>query len=240
MNWCLRLLLGADEENGLPVGARVAHRVEGNLQVLRALGEVEDVDPVALRVDKRRHLGIPSACLVPEVGSDLEKVAHGYWCHSSPYTVIPPRGAFTTPKGHRSGASCSACVFRPLAGADVRFGRSGILARGAEPLGDPANEAKPLAAGAAKDQQEVDTAPLWEVGTLPPQCPHLAEAQEFRRRGGTQRGTATHLDRNEGAARITCEQVHLEPSKSQVARKDHPTARSQGARCKILSLTADN
>ena len=208
--------------------------------MLCALGKVEDVDPVALRVDKRRHLGIPSACLVPEVGSDLEKVAHGYWCHSSPYTVIPPRGAFTTPKGHRSEASCSACVFRPLAGADVRFGRSGILARGAEPLGDPPNEAKPLLARPANDQQEVDAAPLWEVGTLPPQCPHLAGPQELRRRGGTQRGTATHLDRNEGAARIMREQVHLEPPKSQVAREDHPATRSQGACCKILSLTTDD
>jgi hypothetical protein len=111
---------------------------------------------------------------VPEVGSDLEKVAHGYWCHSSPYTVIPPRDAFTTPKGHRSGASGSACVFRSLAGADVRFGRSGILARGVEPLGDPSNEAKSLASGATEDQQEVNTTPLWEVGTLPPQRPHLA------------------------------------------------------------------
>jgi len=152
LNWRLCLLLGADEENGLPVCARVADGVEGNLQVLRALGEVEDVDPVALRVDKRRHLGIPSACLVPEVGSDLEKVAHGYWCHSSPYTVIPPRGAFTTPKGHRSEASCSACVFRPLAGADVRFGRSGILARGAEPLGDPPDEAQTLASWTAEHE----------------------------------------------------------------------------------------
>jgi len=111
---------------------------------------------------------------VPEVGSDLEKVAHGYWCHSSPYTVIPPRDAFTTPKGHRSGASGSACVFRSLAGAVVRFGRSGILARGAEPLGDPSNEAKSLASGAAEDQQEVDAAPLGEVGALPPQRTHLA------------------------------------------------------------------
>jgi hypothetical protein len=108
---------------------------------------------------------------VPEVGSDLEKVAHGYWCHSSPYTVIPPRDAFTTPKGHRSGASGSACVFRSLAGADVRFGRSGILARGAEPLGDPPNEAEPLLARPTNDEQEVDAAPLWEAGTLPPQSP---------------------------------------------------------------------
>jgi hypothetical protein len=55
------------------------------------------------------------------------------------------------------------------------------------------------------------------VGTLPPQCPHLAEAQKLRRRGGTHSGTATNLDRDEGAARITCEQVHFEPPKAQVA-----------------------
>ena len=134
---------------------------------------VEEFDPVALRLCKRRHLGIPSACLVPEVGSDLEEVAHRYWCHSSPCTVIPPRGAVTTPKGHRSEASCSACVFRPLAGADVRFGRSGILARVAEPLGDPPDEAQTLASGAAEDEQKVDAAPLGEVGALPPQRAHL-------------------------------------------------------------------
>jgi len=174
------------------------------------------------------------------VGSDLEKVAHGYWCHSSPYTVIPPRDAFTTPKGHRSGASGSACVFRSLAGADVRFGRTGILARGAEPLGDPPNEAEPLLARPTNDQQEVDAAPLWEVGTLPPQCPHLAGTQELRRRGSTQRGTVTHLDRDEEAARVTREQVHLKSPESKVAREDHPATRGQGARCKILSLTTDD
>jgi hypothetical protein len=55
------------------------------------------------------------------------------------------------------------------------------------------------------------------VGTLPPQCPHLAEAQELRRRGSTYGGTATNLDRDEGAAWVTCEQVHFEPPKAQVA-----------------------
>jgi hypothetical protein len=78
------------------------------------------------------------------------------------------------------------------------------------------------------------------VGTLPPQCPHLAEAQELRRRGSTYGGTATNLDRDEGAARVSGQKIHLESPKSQVAREDHPTTRGQGARCKILSLTTDD
>ena len=36
------------------------------------------------------------------------------------------------------------------------------------------------------------------------------------------------------------EQVHLKSPKSKVAREDHPAARGQGARCKILSLTTDD
>jgi hypothetical protein len=52
------------------------------------------------------------------------------------------------------------------------------------------------------------------VGTLPPQRPHLAGPQELRRRGSTQKGTATHLNGNKEAARVTREQVDLKLPKS--------------------------
>ena len=50
----------------------------------------------------------------------------------------------------------------------------------------------------------------------------------------------THFDCYEGAPWVTREQVHLKSPKSQVSRKDYPAAANQGARCKILSLTADD
>ena len=68
---------------------------------------------------------------------------------------------------------------RSLAGADVRFGRSGILARGVEPLGNPPNEAQTLFPWGSEHEEEVDPAPNWEVGALPPQSPHLPSPQEL-------------------------------------------------------------
>ena len=72
----LGLLLGADEEHDVAAGDGLAHEVEGGLEPLRGLGEVDDVDPVALREDERAHLGIPAAGLVAEVDSGLEQLPH--------------------------------------------------------------------------------------------------------------------------------------------------------------------
>jgi len=85
----------------------------------------------------------------------------------------------------------------------------GILARGAEPLGDPANEPNPLAPWAAEHEKKVDAAPRREVGALPPQCPHLSCPQQLCGRGGAHGTTATHLDGDKGSARVTRQEVDL-------------------------------
>ena len=72
----LGLLLRADKQHELPAGDGLAHEVEGDLQPLRGLGEVNDVDPVALREDVRAHLGIPAACLMAEMHPGLEQLPH--------------------------------------------------------------------------------------------------------------------------------------------------------------------
>jgi hypothetical protein len=36
-----------------------------------------------------------------------------------------------------------------------------------------------LPSWAAEHEKEVDAAPVWEVGTLPPQSPHLSSPQEL-------------------------------------------------------------
>ena len=72
----LGLLLGADEQHLLAPGDRLADGLEGEVQALDGLGEIDDVDPVALREDERAHLGIPAARLVAEVDSGLEQLPH--------------------------------------------------------------------------------------------------------------------------------------------------------------------
>ena len=72
----LGLLLRADEQHVLAAGDDVADELERRLEMLDGLGEIDDVDPVALREDERAHLGIPAACLVAEVDSGLEQLPH--------------------------------------------------------------------------------------------------------------------------------------------------------------------
>ena len=49
----LGLLLGADEQDLVAAGDGLADELEGDVQALDGLGEVDDVDPVALREDER-------------------------------------------------------------------------------------------------------------------------------------------------------------------------------------------
>ena len=81
----LRLLLGADEQHALAAGDRLGDELERRVEALDRLGEVDDVDPVALREDERAHLGVPSARLVAEVDAGLQELAHrsrGHWVTS--------------------------------------------------------------------------------------------------------------------------------------------------------------
>ena len=72
----LGLLLRADEEDLVAAGDGLADELERDVQALDGLGEVDDVDPVALGEDERLHLGIPAAGLVAEVDSGLEQLPH--------------------------------------------------------------------------------------------------------------------------------------------------------------------
>ncbi len=72
----LGLLLGPDEQDLLAAGDRLADGLEGDVEPLDGLGEVDDVDPVALREDERAHLGVPAAGLVAEVDSGFEQLPH--------------------------------------------------------------------------------------------------------------------------------------------------------------------
>ena len=47
-----------------------------DVEVLDGLGEIDDVDPVALGEDERAHLGIPAARLVAEVDTGFEQLPH--------------------------------------------------------------------------------------------------------------------------------------------------------------------
>src|SRR4029079_10159780 len=68
----LGLLLRSDEEDVLPAGDRLADELQGRVEVLDGLGEIDDVDPVALREDEGAHLGVPAAGLVAEVDTGFE------------------------------------------------------------------------------------------------------------------------------------------------------------------------
>ena len=72
----LGLLLGPDEEDLVAASDRFADGLEGDFQALDGLGEIDDVDPVALGKDERLHLGIPAASLVAEVDSGFQQLPH--------------------------------------------------------------------------------------------------------------------------------------------------------------------
>ena len=86
----LGLLLGADEQDLVAAGDGLADELEGDVQALDGLGEVDDVDPVALREDERLHLGVPAPGLVAEVDSGLEQLPHRNGRHGE----RPPVGSF--------------------------------------------------------------------------------------------------------------------------------------------------
>jgi hypothetical protein len=76
----LRLLLRADEQDRAPALREVAREVEGLLEQLGGLRQVDDVDAAALGEDEALHLRVPATGLVTEVDSGLEQVTHGDDC----------------------------------------------------------------------------------------------------------------------------------------------------------------
>ena len=79
-----------DEQDLVAAGDGLADEVERDVQALDGLGQVDDVDPVALGEDERAHLGVPAAGLVAEVDSGLEQLPHRNGRHGE----RPPVGSF--------------------------------------------------------------------------------------------------------------------------------------------------
>ena len=94
----LRLLLGADEKDGLAVGRQLADEVVSLFELLDGLLQVDDVDAVALGVDVGGHFGVPAAGLVAEVDAGFQQLLHRYDCHflfSFCFDLHPARQAST-------------------------------------------------------------------------------------------------------------------------------------------------
>ena len=89
------LALGANEEHAATLGDRIAHRHQGLVEERHGLGQIHDVDLVAIAEDEGLHLRIPAVCLVAEVDASFQKLTHieGGKRHgvSAPFPVGPPR-----------------------------------------------------------------------------------------------------------------------------------------------------
>src|SRR5690606_6879663 len=73
----LRLLLGADEEDGAAVGDRLLDELVGAVDVGERLLQVDDVDAAALGEDEALDLRVPATGLVSEVDAAVEQLADG-------------------------------------------------------------------------------------------------------------------------------------------------------------------
>jgi hypothetical protein len=94
----LRLLLGADKENGAAVGNRLLDEVIGLVNKTERLLQVDDVDAGTLGEDESLHLRVPTAGLVPEVHAAVEQLANGYDGHE-PFSLSGAAAGSTTPIG---------------------------------------------------------------------------------------------------------------------------------------------
>src|SRR5690606_34394937 len=72
----LRLLLGADEQDGTATARYVAQEVEGLLAFDEGLLQVDDEDAVAFGEDVALHLRVAALGLVAEVHAGLEELLH--------------------------------------------------------------------------------------------------------------------------------------------------------------------
>src|SRR5699024_627482 len=105
----LRLLLGADEQDGAAVGDGLLDEVVRLVDVRQGLHEVDDVDAVALREDEATDLRVPATGLVTEVDAALQELAHGDDCHDG-VLCSPALGSHGAPvgvRGHRAGPAFS-------------------------------------------------------------------------------------------------------------------------------------
>ena len=78
----LRLLLRADEENALALFRQATKEVVRLVNLAHGLLQINDVDAVPLREDVLRHLRIPTAGLMSEMDTGLQKLFHRNYCHN--------------------------------------------------------------------------------------------------------------------------------------------------------------
>src|SRR5699024_29464 len=105
----LRLLLGADEQDGAAVGDGLLDEVERLVDVGQRLHQVDDVDAVALGEDEATDLGVAATGLVSDVDAALQERAHGDDCRDG-VLCSPALGSHGAPggvRGHRAGPACS-------------------------------------------------------------------------------------------------------------------------------------
>ena len=128
----LGLLLGADEQDLVAPGDGLADEFEGDVETLDGLGQVDDVDPVALGEDEGLHLRVPAAGLVAEVDTGLEQLAHGNGRHVRDLLSVlflrgprrrGPVGSCALPAPSRSERS--ACVLHACVARAIVVGGSG-------------------------------------------------------------------------------------------------------------------
>ncbi len=70
------LLLGSHKQNAVATGDHVFQEVQSGLEEHQALGEVDDVDAVALIEDIALHFRVPALGLVSEMETCFKQVAY--------------------------------------------------------------------------------------------------------------------------------------------------------------------
>ena len=71
-----RLTLRADEEHATATGDRVTDGEQRLMKQRHRLGEVDDVDVVAVAEEERGHLRVPAMGLVAEVNAGFQQLTH--------------------------------------------------------------------------------------------------------------------------------------------------------------------
>ena len=84
------LLLGADEKDFLAGLNNLGELGKGCVEGLDRLLEINDVRVAALAMDVWRHLGVPTARLVPKMSTRFEQSLHiDIYCHMISFLFAP-------------------------------------------------------------------------------------------------------------------------------------------------------
>src|SRR6266480_113580 len=80
----LELLLGADEQDVFSLQHHAPEQLLRSLDLPQRLLEVDDIDPRPLGENEPAHLGIPAACLVPEMDARFQQILQLRLGHALP------------------------------------------------------------------------------------------------------------------------------------------------------------